>query len=238
MRRIIIVIIVLINASCAWSADDAPALRQRVAELEREIAELKAATVSYEALNRAKLRIHASDASSGTDLPASIVALLGLSGDQVVLVSAARAHAKERTNTALLALKQRPLIDGRTLTLTIPDFSAQGKPVKEELDRTLTGILGEPRRIFMNSVMEHLDERAFSSFGACETTVTLTTRDDGMFDYRLSHKLGTGTNISSGNSRGLPSELAILASSIPKRFGGTLPDVDDGSADHGPAKDF
>jgi hypothetical protein len=231
-------IIALIIVGCAWSADDAESLKKRVAELEHEIAALKASSVTYEALNQAGLNVSTAETAIATVLPACAAKVLALDVAQWTAVSAARAHAKEGMVAAARLQQPRATVDKGTMTIALRDFSVAGKSVKEELDRTLAGILGQPRLRFLNTLMKNVDEREFANFGVGGLTLTMTATAKGDYKYSIVTKQGGSTCTTSGNGSDVPEGAAFLTPFIPKGFGGELADADAAAPDHAPAKDF
>ncbi|MBA3707540.1 MAG: hypothetical protein H0W83_01825 [Planctomycetes bacterium] len=231
-------IIIAWTVCCAlWAADDVDALKKRIVELEREVAALKADSISLKAINESGVRFFGVDAGDGVELSAPVVSLLGLTEQQAQGVSKARVDIQKRLLDLARQAGAAASVDGDTCTVVIRDFSAAGKPLRKDLERAVTAQIGAERQKLLAKVYENADESQMLSFGEGEMTLSLPAAAGGQYSFTRTH--GGGSSSSSGTSSGLPAQARLLAPLIPKRFGGTLEDAAAGqpAGGHG-AHDF
>jgi hypothetical protein len=214
-------LLVLLAAArlAAADGDDPAALKQRVAELEKQVKELSQNAVPYRTLVEldAQIWLHGDGSDEGNAVPPKLARLLGLSAEETTALDEAFLQARKQLAAALAAQHPKAVVDGAAATLVVQDFSDEGKITEGQLQKACKAVLGPDRNKLFKRMLRNNDNQAFLNFGDGTQTFTFTKRGNGQLEYRQETKSDHGGGSSSGGiDRASLGRFALILPYFPK----------------------
>lgn len=158
---------------------DVATLRQRVTELEAEVAALRQRSVTFKALADSGIELmaggHVDDEVAGVS--AQVADLLGMNAGERAQVKAAIDQAYARLAAQIAALKPVTVAISGGIMLVIQDFGAEGKSIEGELHKAIKAAVGIDRQRLLKRLMRSNDRR-FLGFGIGTQTISITRQGD------------------------------------------------------------
>jgi hypothetical protein len=210
----------LISAQVFSVEDSTVALNERIEQLERELADTRADSVSFAVL----LEFHKSTHLLVTQpllqkdgrMNPNMVTFFGLSQSEEHLLQNAINDAMVATAQALAASPPRLISrDQNSASVELADFSKTGLPIRDALDTRIGSVLVGHRLELFRKIFS-IDESVLLNFGVGTVSMEIGVADHGFVKYESFRKLPKGSRTSRGSGTELPVEYRLMLPYIPK----------------------
>lgn len=206
----------------AADGDDAAALKQRVAELERQVQELSANAVAFRTIIEVDAQVWLAGDPGRDDghfITPKLAKFLGLSAEETAKLEQASTQARTALAAAIDAQHPKAEVNGPATVLVIHDFSAAGRPIEIAFQKAWRDVLGVDRYRVLKRMVRGSDNQTWLNFGEGTNTFTFTRRADGGLDYRHEVKADhLGGSTSGQVEPGNHAQFALIIPYVPKGF--------------------
>jgi hypothetical protein len=218
----------LLALICGASGLDASP-EARIAELERELAEVRRTSVPFERLIEDRIYVSIDLLGDDALLTPEAATFLNLTEDERQRIDACLEATGAAMVRAIAAAKPKARVDDQGVaTIEVADFSTAGLAVRDRMENGIAGVIDGARLAFLTNNLRQRDG-AFLDFGVGTTTLTVSVVEQGgstMITTSHSHKSGNGSSSGSSTSTTFPDEHRLLLPYVPGVLRAKFPNPD------------